>query len=101
MFRSVSEAADRPYTYVFVASKAIPERATTPSVLKPLLSAPYADEYSQPTYILLQNGIGVESDLYHAIKNIGKEPRIISTALWINTNLLQPNVVEHGTVVSY
>ncbi|KAG6876980.1 hypothetical protein C0992_011163 [Termitomyces sp. T32_za158] len=98
IFRSVKEAADRPYSYVFVASKAIPERATTPTVLKPLLSAPYADEYPQPTYVLLQNGLGVESDLYHAIKQIGKEPSILSTALWINTNLLQPNVVEHGTV---
>ncbi|KAG6884814.1 hypothetical protein C0993_008033 [Termitomyces sp. T159_Od127] len=98
VFRSVKEAADRPYSYVFLASKAIPERATTPSVLKPLLSAPYADDYPQPTYVLLQNGLGVESDLYHAIKEIGKEPSIVSTALWINTNLLQPNVVEHGTV---
>ncbi|KAG6860410.1 hypothetical protein C0995_011481 [Termitomyces sp. Mi166 len=98
MLNSVEEAADRPYSYVFLASKAIPERTTTPDVLEPLISAPYADEYPQPTYVLLQNGLGVETDLYHAIKQIGKEPSIVSTALWINTNLLQPNVVEHGNV---
>ncbi|KAG6819481.1 hypothetical protein H0H93_011449 [Arthromyces matolae] len=97
-FRTVSEAADRPYSYVFVASKAVPERATTPSILKPLISAPYADEHPQPTYVLLQNGLNVEIDLYDAIKQLGKEPSIISTAVWINTNLLEPNVVEHGIV---
>ncbi|KAG6865175.1 hypothetical protein C0991_004723 [Blastosporella zonata] len=92
--RSVQEAADRPYSYVFVTTKAIPERTSTPSILKPLISAPYP----QPTYVLLQNGLNVETDLYHAIKELGKEPSIISTALWINTNLLEPNVVEHGIV---
>ncbi|KAG6811918.1 hypothetical protein H0H92_005249 [Tricholoma furcatifolium] len=96
--RSVNEAADRPYSYVFVTTKAIPERSSTPSILKPLLSAPYKDEHPQPTYVLLQNGLNVEVDLYHAIKELGKEPSIVSTALWINTNLLEPNVVEHGLV---
>ena len=86
---------------MFIASKAVPERVTTPSILKPLISAPYADEHPQPTYVILQNGLGVETDLYTAIKTIGKEPSIVSTALWINTNLLQPNVVEHGGVVNY
>ncbi|KAG6917737.1 hypothetical protein DXG01_001273 [Tephrocybe rancida] len=98
LVRSIKEAADRPYSYVFVATKAIPERTSTPSILKPLLSAPYAEQYPQPTYVLLQNGLNVEVDLYHAIKQLGKEPSIISTALRINTNLLKPNVVEHGTV---
>ncbi|KAG6907599.1 hypothetical protein DXG01_008217 [Tephrocybe rancida] len=98
LVRSIMEAADRPYSYVFVTTKAIPERASTPSILKPLLSVPYAEQYPQPTYVLLQNGLNVEVDLYHAIKQIGKEPSIVSTALWINTNLLKPNVVEHGIV---
>ncbi|KAG6907598.1 hypothetical protein DXG01_008216 [Tephrocybe rancida] len=97
--RSIKEAADRPYSYVFVATKAIPERASTPSILEPLLSAPYAEQHPQPTYVLLQNGLNVEVDLYHAIKRIGKEPSIVSTALWINTNLLKPNVVEHGVII--
>ncbi|KAG6856710.1 hypothetical protein H0H87_001499 [Tephrocybe sp. NHM501043] len=67
-------------------------------ILEPLLSVPYANVHPQPTYVLLQNGLHVEADLYQAIKQLGKEPSIISTALYINTNLLEPNVVEHGIV---
>ncbi|RDB23670.1 hypothetical protein Hypma_009452 [Hypsizygus marmoreus] len=97
LVRSVAEAADRPYSYVFLATKAVPERITTPSLLAPLLSSPYADAYPQPAYILLQNGLNVAVDLYHALVKLGKgEPRIISTATWIYTNLLEPNVVEHS-----
>jgi 2-dehydropantoate 2-reductase len=99
--RSVAEAADRPYSYVFVAAKAIPERLTTPSMLNPLLSSPYADMHPQPTYVLLQNGLNVEVDLYHSLMELGKgEPSIVSTAVWIGTNLLEPNVVEHNDYVS-
>jgi 2-dehydropantoate 2-reductase len=99
--RSVAEAADRPYSYVFVTTKAIPERLTTPALLKPLLSAPYVDAHPQPTYVLLQNGLNVEIDLYHSIKELGKgEPSIVSTALWIGANLLGPSVVEHNNFVS-
>ncbi|KAG6856711.1 hypothetical protein H0H87_001500 [Tephrocybe sp. NHM501043] len=96
MVRSVEEAVDRPYSYVFVATKAVPERARIPSILQPLISAPYAYTHPQPTYVLLQNGLSVEVDLYHAIKQLGKEPSIISTALWINANMLEANIVEHG-----
>jgi 2-dehydropantoate 2-reductase len=84
-----------------VTTKAIPEQVTTPSMLNPLLSAPYADTHPQPTYVLLQNGLNVEVDLYHSLKELGKgEPSIISTSLWTGTNLLQPNVVEHNDFVS-
>ncbi|GLB39887.1 putative ketopantoate reductase PanE/ApbA C terminal [Lyophyllum shimeji] len=97
LVRSVAEAADRRYSYVFVTTKAIPERVRTPQILHPLLSSPYADEHPQPTYVLLQNGLNVEVDLYNALKKLGKgEPKIVSTALWIGTNLLEPHIVEHG-----
>ncbi|KAF9467173.1 6-phosphogluconate dehydrogenase [Collybia nuda] len=97
LVRSVSEATDCPYSYVFVTTKAVPEVLSTSTMLKPLLSSPYADTYAQPTYFLLQNGLNVEVDLYQALKGLGKgEPRIVSTALWIGTNLVEANVVEHG-----
>ena len=99
--KSVGEAADRPYSYVFLTTKAIPELLPTSRILEPLLCSPYADTFPQPIYILLQNGLNVEVDLYHAAKKLGKgEPRIISAALFIATNLLAPNVVQHGPVVS-
>ena len=101
MAKSIAEVADRPYSYVFVTTKAVPECITTPRLLSPLLSSPYVDGHPQPTYVLLQNGLNVEVDLYHSLKKLGKgEPSIVSTALWIGTNLSAPNTVEHNHFVS-
>ncbi|OSC96676.1 6-phosphogluconate dehydrogenase C-terminal domain-like protein [Trametes coccinea BRFM310] len=98
LFSSIEKALDRPYTYVVLASKAIPEIQRTPALLKPLLSPPYADAHPQPTYVLFQNGLNVEVDLYEALKALRpeEEPRILSTANWIATGLVEKNVVEHG-----
>jgi 2-dehydropantoate 2-reductase len=93
---SVVEAADRPYSYVVLTTKAIPEVIKTSRILEPLLSGPYSERHPQPTYVLLQNGLGVEQDLYHSIKALNQgEPKIISTVVWIGTNLVGKNVVEH------
>ncbi|KAG1752111.1 ketopantoate reductase PanE/ApbA-domain-containing protein [Suillus lakei] len=94
---SVAEAADRPYSYVVLTTKAVPEVIKTPRVLEPLLSRPYSERYPQPTYVLLQNGLGVERDLYHSIKALNQDdPKIISTVVWIATNLVEKNVVDHN-----
>ncbi|KAG7451683.1 6-phosphogluconate dehydrogenase C-terminal domain-like protein [Guyanagaster necrorhizus] len=94
---SVASAADQRYDYVVLTTKAVPELIKTPEILEPLLSAPYSDKYPQPIYVLIQNGLGVEVDLYNAIKSLGKgPPQIISTSVFIATNLLAPNVVQHG-----
>jgi 2-dehydropantoate 2-reductase len=98
--RSVADAADRPYSYVVVTTKAVPEVVKTSKILGPLLANEYTAKFAQPTYVLVQNGLNVEVDLYNAIKALDKgEPSIISTALWIGTNLVAPNVVEHGDFV--
>ncbi|KIM41423.1 hypothetical protein M413DRAFT_27779 [Hebeloma cylindrosporum] len=94
--KSVAEAADTQYSYVMVATKAIPELFQTSKILEPLRSQDYVARFSQPTYVLLQNGLNVEVDLYNSLKALGGEPSIISTAVWIGTNLLAPNVVEHS-----
>ena len=87
--------------YVMVATKAVPDLIQTSKILEPLLSPDYVAQFSQPTYILLQNGLNVEVDLYNSLKGLGRgEPSIISTAVWILTNLLAPNVVEHSDYVS-
>ncbi|TFK29441.1 6-phosphogluconate dehydrogenase C-terminal domain-like protein [Coprinopsis marcescibilis] len=98
VFRSINDAAkEGPYAYVLVATKYIPELMTTPQLLQPLLTAPYAEQHEQPTYVLLQNGLNVEKGLHQAVKAIGKgEPKIVSVAVWIGTNLVGPNSVEHG-----
>lgn len=98
--KSVAQAADRPYSHVVVTTKAIPELLRTPALLSPFLSLPYADKYPQPTYVLFQNGLNVEEDLYNALKNLDKgEPKVIGTAVYIGTNLLGDNIVEHGNFV--
>jgi len=98
--KSVAEAADRSYDYVLVATKAIPDVVTTPMILQPFLTAPYIDQFRQPVYMLLQNGLNVEIDLYHSIKRLGQDPKIVDCCLYIFCNLLAPDVVEHGESVS-
>lgn len=98
---SVAEAADRPYSYVVLTTKAIPEVIKTSRILEPLLSSPYSEKHPQPTYVLLQNGLGVERDLYHSVKALDQgEPKIISSVIWITTNLVEKNVVDHDNFVS-
>lgn len=81
-------------------TKAVPDLIKTSTILAPLLSSPYIDKYSQPAYVLLQNGLNVEVDLYHAIKALGKdEPKIVGTSLYIGTNLLAPDLVDHNSFV--
>lgn len=98
VFRSIEEALDRPYSYVILTTKALPEINPTSKLLAPLLSSNYS--YPQPAYLILQNGLNVERDLYDAIKKLGKdEPKVIGSALWIGTNLLAEDVVEHNDFV--
>ena len=49
----------------------------------------------------MQNGLNVEVDLYEALKKLkpDEDPRIISTAVWIGTEL-KGNHVEHNGFVS-
>jgi 2-dehydropantoate 2-reductase len=97
---SVSEAADQQYSYVFVATKAVPDVIKTSDILRPLLTSPHLEAHRQPIYVLVQNGLNVEVDLYDAIQRLGQgEPQIVSVALWIATNMLENNVVEHGDFV--
>lgn len=101
VFSSVEQALDIPYSHVVLTTKAIPELTRTPDLLAPLLTPEYTARFRQPTYVLMQNGLGVERDLYAALKKLDtrEEPRIISTAVWIGTNLVEKDVVEHNEFV--
>ncbi|OJT11076.1 hypothetical protein TRAPUB_12405 [Trametes pubescens] len=98
LFPTIEKALDRPYEYVVLATKAVPEIRRNPDLLRPLLSAPYSDTHPQPTYVLLQNGLNVEVDLYAALQALrpAEEPRIISTAVWIGAVAVSGDTVEHG-----
>jgi len=98
---SVEAAADRQYSYVIHTTRAIPERTKTSYILAPFLSSKYTEHFLQPVYVLIQNGLNVEVELYSSLKALfRKDPRIISTAALIGTNLRAPNVVEHNNSVS-
>ena len=100
MCRSIEDAADRAYSHVVVTTKAVPDVLRTPDLLKTFLTAPYIDSYEQPTYVLLQNGLNVEVDLYKAVKALGKgEPKVVGSGVYINANLVDTNVVEHSDFV--
>ncbi|KAF9260686.1 6-phosphogluconate dehydrogenase C-terminal domain-like protein [Marasmius fiardii PR-910] len=95
--QSVSHAADQAYDYVVITTKAVPDLVQTSQILAPLLSPPYTETHPQPSYVVLQNGLNVEVDLYRTIKRLGNgEPKVIGTSLYIGTNLLAPDVVEHN-----
>lgn len=80
-----------------MSTKAIPELYKTSQILQPLFSPAYVRSFPQPTYVLMQNGLNVEVELYNALKAGGVDkPKILSTAIWIGTNLLAPNVVQHN-----
>jgi hypothetical protein len=104
--KSVADAADRQYSYVVVTTKAIPELTRTPQLLSPFLSASYNARFRQPTYVMMQNGLNVEVDLFDALTRLrlqgvlDEAPRILSVATWIAANLREPNIVDHGDFVS-
>lgn len=106
MCKSVAEAADTQYAYVVVTTKAIPEVTKTPQLLSSLLSPSYNAKFGQPTYVLMQNGLNVEVDLFNALASLQTQgvfktiPHIISAALWIEANLREPNIVDHSEFVS-
>ncbi|KAG8885112.1 hypothetical protein FRB97_002278 [Tulasnella sp. 331] len=91
---SVGEAADRAYKYVFIATKALPDVLPTSKILEPLLALSY--EFPQPTYVLLQNGLGVENDLYKKLlERDGSTPPQIITCAVNCISMTVGNVVEH------
>lgn len=98
MFRSVADAADQPYSHVIIATKSLPEVTPLASLLAPLLQS----DRKLPVFVLLQNGIGVEKGLYNDVKRLRNEaPKIITAAVWIGSNLLDGNIIEHSHRVRF
>jgi len=90
---SIDAACDRAYDFVAVATKSIPELSRTPTVLAPLLDAAYSARFGQPVYVIMQNGLDVERDLYEALRDAGHAPRIVSTAIHIGARLDGPDTL--------
>ncbi|KAL1659519.1 hypothetical protein GGF50DRAFT_130971 [Schizophyllum commune] len=99
VINSVEAAADRAYSHVFIAAKCVPEVLPNSKLVAPLLSDDYINTYPQPVYVLLQNGWNFERELYESLKALGRgEPKIVSAALYIWTNMQGANVVRHSAL---
>lgn len=85
-----------------MTTKVLPSISPMSKLVAPILS-PQTYKFPQPAFVLLQNGLGIEEDLYEAaalgFKNSGNEagakPRIVSCTVFIATNLVSERVVEH------
>jgi len=71
--KTCEEAADRKYDSILCCFKTIPDIRTTPETLGPLVE-------KSNTFILLQNGVGIEHDLRIAVP----DATIISGCAWID-----------------
>ena len=100
---SVAEAADRQYSHVLLTAKVIPEVEKTTDLLSPFLTSSYTEKFSQPTYVLLQNGLGIETDLIKALKALKptEEPKVIGASVFVGTRRLDKTNVEHSYFVSW
>lgn len=97
--RTVEEAADRSYAYIICAFKCIPDITTTPALLAPILSRLAADPSTSTTsFVLLQNGIGIEDDLLEAVSKISAPTVVISGCCWVDTTAVDggKKVAQHG-----
>lgn len=103
MAKSVQDAIESgiAFSYVLVATKYLPDIITTTQILKPLLSDSYVYPVL-PTVVLLQNGLGIEEDIYASLKSHSKtlsSPTVISCAVYITASVLDDGSVIHGPFV--
>jgi hypothetical protein len=48
----------------------------------------------------MQNGHNIDLELYEAVNKLEKgDPKIVTTALWIQLNMIDGNVLKHTKVV--
>ncbi|TBU23735.1 ketopantoate reductase PanE/ApbA C terminal-domain-containing protein [Dichomitus squalens] len=107
--QTVEEAADRTYAYIICAFKCVPEVCTTPALLAPLISklaasppadatAPSGDRTTNTTFVLLQNGIGIEDALLDVLGVISAPTTVISGCCWVDTTATKGGrrIVQHG-----
>lgn len=98
--QSVEQAANRAYDYVIITTKVIPEQFRTHELLAPLMTERYVSQFPQPTYVLMQNGMNIELDLYNALKDLHlpRIPHIISACVYVFALLKDRILLKHNTV---
>lgn len=95
--RTVEEAADRTYDYIICAFKCLPDVITTPTLLAPLIQGLSKDDST--SFVLLQNGIGIDDDLQEALEDLYAKTAVISGCAWVDVTALDGGrtVTQFGT----
>ena len=95
MVKYLEDALPYRYEYCFLCTKALRSAADT---LSPLI---IKYSHPQPTYVLAQNGLGIEKGLYASLKAHNKPSVIISCAVYVMANILKNGSVLHVNTASH
>lgn len=84
--QDAKEANDRPYKFIVMSNKCIPDLLPASEILAPFLDGPHAkrssgDLSSGPTVALIQNGIGLEHPIQVAYRELSSLSRFHNGAL--------------------
>ncbi|KAI0087052.1 ketopantoate reductase PanE/ApbA C terminal-domain-containing protein [Irpex rosettiformis] len=94
--RTVEEAANERYSYIVCATKCLPDVRPTSNILAPLLDA--LDETSSTSIVLLQNGVGIEDDIFEALSRRDLSNPVISGCAWVDATMVDSGkaITQHG-----
>lgn len=81
--KTIEEAADQQYSYIFCAVKCLTDVQSTSDILAPLLAT--LSSSPKTAVVLLQNGVGVEDDLQETFAKLGLSNPVISGCAWVDT----------------
>ncbi|KDN39917.1 6-phosphogluconate dehydrogenase C-terminal domain-like protein [Tilletiaria anomala UBC 951] len=97
VIRTPAEALDRVYDYILCTSKCTPDFAPLSQAIRPFLQAPHSGS-AGPLLILIQNGIGIEDEVYETLVLREKLAcGVVSCCAWVGCNLVDGGRrIEHG-----
>lgn len=94
--RTVEEAANEQYSYLICAAKCLPDVRPTSDILAPLLNS--ISTSSSTSIVLLQNGVGIEDDIFEALSKRGLSSPVISGCAWVDATAVDDGktITQHG-----
>lgn len=94
--RTVEEAANEQYSYIICAAKCLPDVHPTSDILAPLLNS--ISTPSATSIVLLQNGVGIEDDIFEALLKRGLNSPVISGCAWVDVTAVDDGktITQHG-----
>ncbi|KAI0795263.1 ketopantoate reductase PanE/ApbA C terminal-domain-containing protein [Irpex lacteus] len=93
---TVEEAADQQYSYIVCANKSLPDVHPTSKIIASLLDSLVPS--FETTVVLLQNGVGIEDDIYEALSRRNVNIPVISGCAWVDATAVDDGktVTQHG-----